>query len=159
MMVLISKKDHMRKHLLYSILLLLLSLIAISCQSTPQNVDPDWTEDQFFKSAQDAIDEGELETALFYYEVFLVRYPEDHAKGIAAEYERALIHKKLGAEDLAMTELEQILDKYENSTYVILYPPRYKILSEKVLAELKGEPLPEVDPNKYPARQTDSAPR
>ena len=141
-------------------LLLSLSLIAISCQTTPQRVDPEWTEDQFFKSAQDAIDEGELETALFYYEVFLVRYPEDHAKGIAAEYERALIHKKLGAEDLAVSEFEQILDKYKNSSYVILYPPRYKILSEKVLANLKGEPLPEVDPNKYPARQTTgSSPR
>ena len=158
MMVLILKKDHMRKHLLYSILLLSISLIASSCQTTPHSVDPDWTEDQFFKSAQDAIDEGELETALFYYEVFLVRYPEDHAKGIAAEYERALIHKKLGADDLAIQEFEQILDKYENSTYVILYPPRYKILSEKVLTVLKGEPLPEVDMDKYPARQSDGPP-
>jgi outer membrane protein assembly factor BamD (BamD/ComL family) len=109
--------------------------------------------DQFFKSAQDAVDEGDLETALFYYEVFLVRYPEDHAKGIAAEYERALLHKKLGNKDLAKLEFREILNKYETSTFVILYPSRYKVLSEKVLADLEGEEVPEVDPNKYPARQ------
>ncbi len=154
MMVLILKKDHMQKIIQNTILLILLSLLALSCQTTPQSVDPEWTEDQFFKSAQDAIDEGDLETALFYYEVFLIRYPEDHAKGIAAEYERALIHKKLGQEELAIREFEEILDKYENSTYVILFPPRYQILSEKVLTVLKGEPLPEVDMDKYPARQT-----
>ena len=106
----------------------------------------------FFKSAQDAVDEGDLETALFYYEVFLVRYPEDHAKGIAAEYERALIHKKLGQDEQAITEFREILNKYENSSYVIHYPNRYKILTEKVLAILEGNELPEVDPDKYPAR-------
>jgi len=154
MMVLILKKDHMRRFLPYSLLLIIASLTLFSCQSIPQSVDQEWTVDQFFKSAQDAIDEGNLKTALFYYEVFLVRYPEDHSKGIAAEYERALIHKKLGNEKLAIAEFKEILNKYETSTFVILYPARYKVLTEKVLAMMEGRPLPEVDPSKYPARKT-----
>ena len=144
----------MRQISFFKYLPLLTLLLLFSCQTTPRSVDTAWTEDQFFKSAQDSIDEGNLEEALFYYEVFLVRYPEDHAKGIAAEYERALIHKKQGEDETAIREFEEILRKYETSTFVILYPPRYKILAEKVLADLKGEPLPEVDPEKYPARQT-----
>lgn len=146
----------MHKFLLYSFTLLITSLALFSCQSTPQSVDQEWTVDQFFKSAQEAIDAGELETALYYYEVFLVRYPENHSKGIAAEYERAMLHKKLGQEELAKLEFIEILEKYETSTFVILYPSRYKILSEKVLAVLVGEPLPEVDMEKYPTREKPS---
>ena len=153
MMVLIMKKDHMRKILTYSLLILISTLPLLSCRSTPHSVDQEWTEDQFFKSAQDAVDEGDLETALFYYEVFLVRYPENHGKGIAAEYERALLHKKLGNTELAIAEFREILNKYETSTFVILYPTRYKVLTEKVLAVLEGEELPEVDQSKYPARK------
>ena len=144
----------MRKIYFYCLIIPLTILFLASCQSTPQSVDQSWTEDIFFRSAQDAVDTGNLETALCYYEVFLIRFPEDHAKGIAAEYERALLHSKLGEEELAVAELKEILNKYENSTYVILYPPRYKILAEKVLASLEGTPLPEADPEKYPARQT-----
>ena len=47
-----------------------------------------------------------LEEALFYYEVFLVRFPESHARVVAAEYERAILHKKLGARDLAIMGIE-----------------------------------------------------
>ncbi|OQY35366.1 MAG: hypothetical protein B6241_02430 [Spirochaetaceae bacterium 4572_59] len=144
----------MHKILLYSFTLLLFASLALSsCQSTPQIVDQEWTVDQFFKSAQEAIDAGELETALYYYEVFLVRYPENHSKGIAAEYERAMLHKKLKQEELAILEFKAILEKYETSTFVILYPSRYKILSEKVLAGLIGEALPEADMDKYPVRE------
>ncbi len=141
----------MRNILKYSLLLLTISLTFISCTTVPESVDQDWSEDHFFKAAQDAVDDEKLETALFYYEVFLVRYPENHSKGIAAEYERAIIHKKLGQEELAIEEFREILNKYETSTFVILYPNRYKVLSEKVLAVLEGDPLPEVDPESYPS--------
>jgi len=125
----------------------------MSCESVPKSVDQSWTKEMFFKQAQEAVDNDQLSTALFYYEVFLVRFPEDHAKVIAAEYESAILQKKLGAEDLAINGLKRVLEKYETSTYVILYPPRYKVLAEKVLAELEGQPMDPVDPNKYPPRK------
>lgn len=142
----------MRKYTIYSIILIM-TVLSVSCQSTPKSVSQDWSEEMFFKQAQQAIDNSQLSTALFYYEVFLVRFPESHARVIAAEYERAILHKKLGVEDLAIQELKRVLESYETSSYVILYPPRYKILAEKVLAELEGRPLEPVDLDKYPARK------
>ncbi|MDC7235486.1 MAG: hypothetical protein PQJ58_19815 [Spirochaetales bacterium] len=145
----------MRKKIIYTFILLL-ALLSMSCESVPSSVNQGWSEEMFFKQAQQAVDNNQLATALFYYEVFLIRFPENHAKVIAAEYERAILHKKLGAEDLAVQGLKKVLDNYENSSYVILYPPRYKVLAEKVLAELEGRPAEEVDPDKYPARQPSS---
>lgn len=129
-----------------------MTVMSLSCQSAPRSVNQGWSEEMFFKQAQQAIDNSQLTTALFYYEVFLVRFPENHAKVIAAEYERAILYKKLGAEDLAIQGLKKILDSYETSSYVILYPTRYKVLAEKVLAQLEGRPVEAVDPEKYPAR-------
>lgn len=137
-------------------MILIMTVISVSCQSTPRGVNQGWSEEMFFKQAQQAVDDNQLSTALFYYEVFLVRFPENHAKVIAAEYERAILHKKLGAEDLAIHGLKKILNSYETSSYVILYPPRYKVLAEKVLADLEGRPLEPVDLDKYPARKTDA---
>ncbi|QEN09495.1 hypothetical protein EXM22_16455 [Oceanispirochaeta crateris] len=140
----------MRKKIIYTIILI---SVLLSCQSVPRGVDPTWSEEMFFKQAQEAVDNNKTATALFYYEVFLIRYPESHARVIAAEYERAILHKKMGAEDLAIQGLKKVLDQYETSSYVILFPPRYRVLAEKVLAELEGKPMEEVDPDKYPARK------
>ncbi len=145
----------MHKYFIYTFIAVL-SFLSFSCQSTPTAVNQSWSEEMFFKQAQTAVDNNQLSTALFYYEVFLVRFPENHARVIAAEYERAILYKKLGAEDLAIQGLKGVLDSYENSSYVILYPPRYKVLAEKVLAQLEGRPLDPVDPDKYPARQATS---
>ena len=141
----------MQKKFVYTILL---ATVLLSCQSIPEGVDQTWSQEMFFKQAQEAVDKNQNATALFYYEVFLIRFPEDHARVIAAEYERAILHKKMGAEDLAIQGLKRVLEQYESSTYVILFPPRYKVLAEKVLANLEGRPAEEVDPDKYPARKT-----
>ncbi len=145
----------MQKYFIYTFIAVL-SFLSFSCQSTPTAVNQNWSEEMFFKQAQEAVDNNQLSTALFYYEVFLVRYPENHARVIAAEYERAILYRKLGAEDLAVQGLKDVLDKYENSSYVILYPPRYKVLAEKVLDIMEGRPTGPVDPDKYPARQPSS---
>ena len=106
----------MRKYTIYSIILIM-TVLSVSCQSTPKSVSQDWSEEMFFKQAQQAIDNSQLSTALFYYEVFLVRFPESHARVIAAEYERAILHKKLGVEDLAIQELKRVLESYEKLKY------------------------------------------
>jgi outer membrane protein assembly factor BamD (BamD/ComL family) len=147
----------MRKYIIYTIILIM-TVLSLSCQSVPRGVNQGWSEEMFFKQAQEAIDNSQLSTALFYYEVFLIRFPENHAKVIAAEYERAILHKKLGAEDLAIQGLKKVLENYETSSYVILYPPRYKVLAEKVLAQLEGRPVEDIDPEKYPARKASEEP-
>ncbi len=122
-------------------ILAILSLL-LSCESVPRSVDQGWEGERFFKEANAALDANKLQTALYYYEVFLVRYPEDHSQAIAAEYARALTYSKLGETERAKYELEKILAKYESDPYLAFYPPQYKVLAKNVLTQLKGEKLP-----------------
>ena len=106
----------------------LLVLVFSSCASTPDRVNPQWTQEMFFKNAQEAMDEYQYKTALFYYEVYLVRFPENQQRGIAAEYERAFINYKMKNYKEASAQYNEILRKYEESPYAMLYPPRFKEL-------------------------------
>ena len=85
------------------------------------------------------MDEYQYETALFYYEVFLVRFPENHQRDIAAEYERAFINYKMGNYKKSIAEYNEILRKYNESPYAMLYPPRFKQLSEIGLSNIEKQ--------------------
>ena len=114
-------------------LLPMLLLILGSCASAPAQIKSDMSEEQFFKTAQEAMDFNQYRVALYYYEVYLVRYPEKHEKTIAAEYERAFIYYKTKDFEYSKVLFNQILYKYKNSPFAIMYPDRYRILSEKIL--------------------------
>jgi hypothetical protein len=60
--------------------------------------------------------------------VFMVRYPDNHRRVIAAEYERAFIHYKTGDLKSAEAEYKEILRKFDESPYAMLYPGRYETL-------------------------------
>ena len=114
-----------------SVLLIFFSIILLfSCATMPQTINPEWSGDILFKNAQEAMDNNNLKTALFYYEVFLVRYPENFQKSIAAEYERSFIQYKMKKYDEAEEGFRSILDKYKNSPFAMMYPSRFKTLSE-----------------------------
>ena len=117
----------------------LITLVFVSCASVPDRVNPQWTEEMFFKNAQEAMDEYRYETALFYYEVFLVRFPEDHLRDIAAEYERAFINYKMGEYKEASAQYNEIIRKYDESAYAMLYPPRFRGLSEIGLRNIERQ--------------------
>lgn len=108
-----------------------------SCASTQERLNPQWTEDVFFKNAQEAMDENRYKTAIYYYEVFLVRYPENHQRVIAAEYERAFINYKMGDYKEATRGYEEIILKYDESPYAMLYHPRFRQLSEIGLVNIE----------------------
>ncbi|GEM_PF-734812 len=108
----------------------LLALLLSSCASVPDRVNPQWTKEIFFKNAQEAMDEYRYNTALYYYEVFLVRFHEDQTRSIAAEYERAFINYKIENYKEATAQYNEILRKYNESPYAMLYPPRFEQLSE-----------------------------
>jgi len=132
--------------------LMFLSLILLflsSCSTVPAEIDDSMTEELFFKNAQNAMDSDQYNVALYYYEVYLVRYPENHDKTIAAEYERALIYYKTKDYEYSRTLFMQVLDKYENSPFAVLYPERYKILSKKILLQIdkKQNPSPKDEKN------------
>lgn len=134
------------KKIRFKLLYLPLFLLFISsCSTVPAKIDDSMTEEMFFKNAQNAMDEDKYNVALYYYEVYLVRYPENHAKVIAAEYERALIYYKMKDYNYSQTLFTQVLDKYENSPFAVLYPERYKILSNKILLQIDKKLNPAKD--------------
>ncbi len=118
---------------------LLAILIILSCASTPDRVDPSWTEDLFFKQAQDAVELNRLEEALFYYEVFLVRYPEDYRRGIAAEYERAFLLYKMKEYQEALDGMVRVRDAYDTSPYAMIFPTRYRVLADTLIPDIQEE--------------------
>jgi len=105
-------------------------LMLISCASRARQVDSQWTEEMLFKQAQLAVDEYRYTKALYYYEVFLVRYPENYQLVIVAEYQRAFINYKMGNYVIARDFYNRIIRKYDESPYAVLYHPKFKRLSE-----------------------------
>jgi outer membrane protein assembly factor BamD (BamD/ComL family) len=119
--------------------LLLLICVAVSCQSTPEQIPEDLSASEMFQLAQEAVVErNDYETALVYYQTFLERYPEDVQKGVEAEYEIAFIYYKREDYKTARSQLKALLAKYDREGAEIL-PAWPKALAEKVLAKIEAE--------------------
>ena len=116
------------KFIVFFPLTVFVTAVLTSCAGTPTPIDENWTAEMFFKNAQEEMDESRYKTALYYYEVFMVRYPNNYQRVIAAEYERAFIHYKTGDLKTAEAEYREILRKYEESPYAMLYPTRFEKL-------------------------------
>ena len=110
-----------------------------SCTTYDTALQEQWSEEYFFKTAQQAFDRGNLSESLFFYEVFLLRYPQNHSKGIAAEYERAYILYKQKKYDQSELFFSTILEKYNSNPYAYLYPQAYRVLSEKIIAQIEED--------------------
>ena len=117
--------------------LAVLLAVMSSCASSAGSIQQWWTPDLFFKNAQESLDDNKYKDALYYFNVFLIRYPEDRAKIIAAEYEIASIHFKLGRLKSAESQFKAILDKYDNNAYAYFYPPRFQTLSKLGLQNIE----------------------
>mgnify|MGYP006281485901 CR=1 FL=1 len=118
--------------------ILLLPLLLLSCQTELPQIPPDLSQQEFFQRAQDAADENNWPVALHYYETFIDRYPEDEQNVVAAEYEIAFIHYKMGEYRRSRDLFEEILAKYEEDEDGSLqaWP---EILSNKVLKRVNEE--------------------
>lgn len=125
----------------YKLILLPLFLVSLlfSCRSTAPMVGEDWNEEMFFKSAQESFDEDRLDNALFYYDVYLLRYPTNKQKAIAAEYEKAYILYKWEEYDRAERYFNILLERYETDPYAYMYPKAYQVLALKVLENIQAK--------------------
>lgn len=118
------------------ILVLLLFMLTLSCQTTLESIPEDLTPSEFFQKAQEAVVErNDYETALKYYQAFLERFPDDVQKTVEAEYEIAFIYYKLENFDSARSGFDALLAKYAADGSEIL-PQWPRILSEKVLTRM-----------------------
>lgn len=126
----------MSKHTIHWFISLVI-LTLTSCVSVEDTLDTTWSPEVFFKHAQEALDDSRYKDAMFYYEVFTVRYPENIQKNIAAEYEKAFIHYKTGKFKKAEEGFKDISKKYEESPYAMLFQPRFKQLCEIGLTNIE----------------------
>lgn len=119
--------------------LIIAILVLASCATKMKVVTPSWTPELFFKNAQEAMDIDRYKDALYYYDIFLVRYPEDRTRIIAVQYEKSFILYKRGKLKAAEKGYKAIIKEYEESPYATLFHPRFKTLSEIGLKRIEKD--------------------
>ena len=106
-------------------------LAIIACQSTPEFIPEDLQPREYFQLAQEAVVEREdYDTALFYYQTFLERFPDDIQRTVEAEYEIAFIRYKQN-DPSAGQLFADLLARYDAEGAELL-PGWPKILAEKL---------------------------
>ncbi len=123
------------------LLLSILGVVLAACQSTPEQIASDLPPREYFQKAQEAVVErSDYDTALFYYQTFLERYPEDMQRSAEAEYEVAFIFYKQN--DLVTAErlFTNLLTRYQSNGAELL-PQWPRTLAEKILEKIKTQPV------------------
>ncbi|MDR2181264.1 MAG: hypothetical protein LBN92_01135 [Treponema sp.] len=111
-----------------------LAALLVSCASGPVDIPEDTPPNKIIQRAQEASDNNKYKIAIQYYEALLERYGEVPEYLITAEYEIAFIHYKDKKYALAREEFELILERYRDNAEI--YPPKFNILSAKVLERI-----------------------
>lgn len=88
-------------------------LLFAACESVPDEIPEDLSPAEMFQRAQEAVDESHWDTALRYYEEFILRYPDERGMIVEAEYEIAFITYKKEQYQDALDKFRAILADYE----------------------------------------------
>ncbi len=114
-----------------------LSVLFFSCASSPAPVPQDASAQKIIQLAQERYDAYDLNGASYYYQVLLERYGSDPNYMLNAKYEMAFIEYKRGHKDKAVAAFREIVARYDEPDASSL-SPTWKLLSEKMIAELTG---------------------
>jgi outer membrane protein assembly factor BamD (BamD/ComL family) len=117
------------------------AFLVSSCQSGPQDISPDLSPAELIQRAQEASDKNRYAAALQYYQTILDRYTGNFDLICAAEYEIAFIHYKQKKYDLARTEFNDLLARY-NTPDEELLPQQFKKLAHTVLERITEKEKP-----------------
>jgi outer membrane protein assembly factor BamD (BamD/ComL family) len=113
----------------------IISAFMIACASSP-DIPADLTAAELVQRAQEASDRNRYSVSLEYYKAILDRFPGDTEYVCTAEYEIAFIHYKQKKYDIAKTEFNSLLVRYDSPDEE-LFPPQFKILSQKILGNIE----------------------
>jgi outer membrane protein assembly factor BamD (BamD/ComL family) len=108
----------------------------MACASSPGEIPADMTAAEMVQRAQEASDRNRYAVSLEYYETILDRFPGDMEYVCTAEYEIAFIHYKQKKYDIAKTEFNSLLVRYDSPDEELL-PPQFKILSQMILGNIQ----------------------
>ena len=109
------------------------------CSSGPPVIPEDLSVLQFFQRAQEETENREWENALYYYETFIERNPDDLPSVTAARYEIAFIQYKQGNYADAAKDFQEILDFYETTDLPLSFPLWPQVLSRRVLQNMRDK--------------------
>lgn len=117
-------------------------MIFIGCESVPDEIPNDLSPAEMFQRAQEAVDESKWDTALRYYEEFILRFPDDRGMIVEAEYEIAFITYKQERYQESLDTFNAILAEYEadNSGELPDWP---QILSERLIQIIEDRMIEE----------------
>ena len=110
------------------------TLAAGACSTTSETLPEDISSYKLFRLAQDAYSNFRYAQAIEYYELIIMRFPDDRESVISAQYELALIHYKSGNKQLATEGFSSLLAEYQRDSSD--YPKWVYVLSRKKYDEI-----------------------
>jgi tetratricopeptide (TPR) repeat protein len=126
-------------------LALLVAMVFLACQSTPEEIPEDLSKAQMFQRAQEEVDRGNYDQALRYYREFIRRNPDDPGSIMEAEYEIAYIAYKQEEYDVAQERFETMLAQYEADEAGTL-PEWPQVLAIKLIDQIEEKRAEDLEP-------------
>ncbi|MCL2270678.1 MAG: hypothetical protein FWC24_04965 [Treponema sp.] len=106
-----------------------------ACVTGPLNIPQELSPSELIQRAQEASDRNRYNHALQYYQALMERNITNIDLVCTAEYEIAFIHYKQKKYSQARTELNALLDRYNEPDGEYL-PPQFRLLAQKVLERI-----------------------
>jgi outer membrane protein assembly factor BamD (BamD/ComL family) len=107
----------------------------VSCAGVPKSIPADLSARELVQRAQEATDAYHYDAAIAYYKALGERFEGDPLYKTTADYEIAFIAYKQGKYAEAQAGFEALMARYAGPDGASL-PPRYAILSKKVLEKI-----------------------
>lgn len=115
--------------------ILFISVLVTACGSSRVTIPDNLSPEELIQKGQEASDKNKYNQSIQYYEAIIKQYPFHLDEICAAEYEIAFIHYKQKKYDMAVTEFNTLLSRYDTPDEQLL-PPQFKRLATLVLAKI-----------------------
>ena len=110
-------------------------VVLCSCASGPATIPADLSAAEIFQRAQDASDRGDYPLGIRYYSMIPASYPDDVVHNLWSSYEIAFLHHKMKRDALALSLINELLDRYDKEGGTL--PPAPRVLALKLKVRLE----------------------
>jgi outer membrane protein assembly factor BamD (BamD/ComL family) len=135
------EKDFLMRRTALGILALVLFILG-GCSSGPPIIPDDLSVLQFFQRAEEETEDEDWEDALYYYQTYISRHPDDLANIMAARYKIAFISYKQGNYQQAVAGFQEILDFYAANPPPLDFPLWPRVLAKKMIETIEAKTHP-----------------
>ena len=111
------------------------ALVLCSCASGPVNIPAGLSAAEIYQRAQDASDRGDYPLGIRYYSMIPTSYPDDIVHNIWSSYEIAFLYHKMKRDALALSFINELLDRYDKEGDTL--PPAPHVLALKLKVRLE----------------------